>query len=1044
MNKNQVQKPSYYIEKVSLVTGEVLSDDFGPEELLVRDHRDFHIVETYARHLTSVFIEATGDEKRVKAAFKKARNLGKTTADMVAKVAGKEPEKVAQKLFGLKDREFFFRYKPRWSEDTDVGQVLKKLNDEAREALDRTRVNGQMQLRVLLTGGTGFVGKELMWQAATMPEIAEMVVLIRPKTIRDRQTKEVIKVLSPEERGQELLKQLWLDDPGIAHKFRFIAGDIEQPRLGVADEDFEELCVSLTNVIHCAASVAFDDPYEESFMANVVGSRNALAFSRTIQEHKQSKFVSHLSIETSYIHGRQTHQEAREDEIVFPRNFYNNYYELTKAMASLETEEAMIKDGLRVVQLCPAIVVGEGRTGNNRGDLKVVNAPVNAFGRAYQELKERRGKFMEWSKAKVLTQMANIFPGDPSAELNIIPVDWVAAGILRALSAPRAVGQRIHLATDSRIKAKEIQDILREELRVKIKLAEPTFHRNFQLPVLAGTLRKLKQPRVAHAITKLDDIFGGYSERNQPVHEVGNDVTILGMPEQRPNTKEVFRMVCRHNKYVQDFGKIRDLDVISERERHWLEFIDELEQDKAQTAGSLSPAVFHKSIKNYLYPKTLQPVIHGSVQKKILTKADAAWLHMDKPENLMMITAMFLFEDRLDYEDLKQTVSERMLKYDRFRMRVRRSRNPLRRPSWVPVKDFHIENHIERISMPGATEADLHAFVGKKMGQRLSRSKPLWKMYLVEDMARGSALVAVLHHAIADGNALMKVLLSLTEPKKASTEMTLVQKNRQLQVRPRGFVDLAKRGLGATATLSKGLITPEPKTPFKGILCKDKRVAVTRPIPLADIKRARVPSKSTVNDVLTACLTNGLRRYILRERGKIKEGTVVRAVVPVDLRRRSGEELGNKFGLVFMNLPIGIADPREQLAAVKAFMNELKESPQAVMVLGLLSAVGTIPAELEKRVVGLFGASATAVLTNVPGPQEPLLLAGKEISSLMFWVPQSGGLGLGLSILSYNQQVRVGIATDAGLVDKPELLVQDVEAAFEELLRIECGELVTS
>ena len=737
MNKNQVQKPSYYIEKVSLVTGEVLSDDFGPEELLVRDHRDFHIVETYARHLTSVFIEATGDEKRVKAAFKKARNLGKTTADMVAKVAGKEPEKVAQKLFGLKDREFFFRYKPRWSEDTDVGQVLKKLNDEAREALDRTRVNGQMQLRVLLTGGTGFVGKELMWQAATMPEIAEMVVLIRPKTIRDRQTKEVIKVLSPEERGQELLKQLWLDDPGIAHKFRFIAGDIEQPRLGVADEDFEELCVSLTNVIHCAASVAFDDPYQESFMANVVGSRNALAFSRTIQEHKQSKFVSHLSIETSYIHGRQTHQEAREDEIVFPRNFYNNYYELTKAMASLETEEAMIKDGLRVVQLCPAIVVGEGRTGNNRGDLKVVNAPVNAFGRAYQELKERRGKFMEWSKAKVLTQMANIFPGDPSAELNIIPVDWVAAGILRALSAPRAVGQRIHLATDSRIKAKEIQDILREELRVKIKLAEPTFHRNFQLPVLAGTLRKLKQPRVAHAITKLDDIFGGYSERNQPVHEVGNDVTILGMPEQRPNTKEVFRMVCRHNKYVQDFGKIRDLNVI-------------------------------------------------------------------------------------------------------------------------------------------------------------------------------------------------------------------------------------------------------------------------------------------------------------------KEGTVVRAVVPVDLRRRSGEELGNKFGLVFMNLPIGIADPREQLAAVKAFMNELKESPQAVMVLGLLSAVGTIPAELEKRVVGLFGASATAVLTNVPGPQEPLLLAGKEISSLMFWVPQSGGLGLGLSILSYNQQVRVGIATDAGLVDKPELLVQDVEAAFEELLRIECGELVTS
>lgn len=1039
MTDNQVLRPSHYIEKVSLVTGESLGDDFGPEELLVRDHRDHHILESYTRHLTSVFIEATGDEERVKSTFKKARSLGKSTADLVARMVGKEPEKVAAKLFGLKDREFFFRYKPRWSKEIDVEKTMAKLTGEAAEALERTLSDGQLQLRVLLTGGTGFVGKELIWQAATMPEVAEMVVLIRPKTVRDRKTGEVVRVISPAERGRELLKQLWLEDPEAAYKFRFIAGDIEEPRLGVGDSDFEELCSTITHVIHCAASVAFDDPYEESFMANVVGSRNALAFSKTIQDHPQSRFVSHLSIETSYIHGRQTKQEAREDEVVFPRNFYNNYYELTKAMASLETEEAMIRNGLRVVQLCPAIVVGEGRTGNNRGDLKVVNAPVNAFGRAYQELKERRGQLLEWSKAKFLTQMANIFPGDPSAELNIIPVDWVSQGILRALSSPKAVGQRVHLATDSRIKAKEIQDILREELRVKIKLSEPTFHRNFKLPVISGVLNKLKQPRLAHALTKLDDIFGGYSERNQPVHEVGNDVTLLGLPETRPNTLEVFRMVCRHNKYVQDFGKIRDLDHISERERNWLNFIDQLEAEKAQDVGSLSPTVFHKSVKHYLYPKTLHPVLHGVTKKQILSKADCAWLHMDKPENLMMIVGLFLFDEPVDFGNLKQTISERLLKYDRFRMQVRRSRNPLRRPSWVPVKDFHIDDHLERVSLPGGSEADIHAFVGKKMGHKLSRSKPLWKMYLLEDLEKGSALVAVLHHAIADGNALMKVLLSLTDKVKRSQETALVLAERQLQVKARGFVDLAKRGLGATATLSKGLVTPEPKTPFKGKLCKDKCVGVTRAIPLAEIKRARTPSASTVNDVLVAALTGGLRRYILREKGRIKDGTEIRAVIPVDLRKSSGERLGNKFGLVFMGLPIGIADPHERLLAVKKTMHELKNSPQAIMVLGLLAAVGTVPAELEQKVVGLFGSQATTVLTNVPGPQEPLLLAGKEISSLMFWVPQSGGLGLGLSILSYNHKVRVGIATDAGLVSNPEQLVADVEEAFEELLAAECG-----
>jgi diacylglycerol O-acyltransferase len=1036
VNDSEILTPSHYIEKVSLTTGEVIEGDFKPEELLVQDHRDYHVVDTYARHLTSVMSEATGDEDRVKSAMKKARKLGKTTADVVAKVVGKEPNRVAERMFGLKDREHYFRYKLRWSPELDVEKAIGKLQDQAAQSLEKTRKNGQIQLRVLLTGGTGFVGKEIMWQASTMPEVAEMIVLIRPKTIRDRKTGEVIKTLSPSERGEMLLEQLWLDDPGLKDKFRFIAGDIEQPRLGVGDEDFEKICQTVTNVIHCAASVAFDDPYGDSFSANVVGSRNALAFSKSIQDYPDSNFVSHLSIETSYIHGRQTHHEAREDEIVFPRNFYNNYYELTKAMASLETEEAMLKDGLRVIQLCPAIVVGEGRSGNNRGDQKVVNAPVNAFGRVRQELTARRGNWAEWSKAWMLSQMATVFPGDASAELNLIPVDWVALGILKALPSAKAVGQRIHLATDSRITTKEIQTVLKEEVRVKIKLSEPTFHRNFQLPVLAGALKAMKQPKVAGALMKLDNIFGGYSERGQPIHEVGNDVDVLGMPEVRPQTLEVFRMLCRHNKYVQEFGKVRDLDEVSRREKVWLEFLDDLEQDKAQTVGSLSPAVFHKAVKERLNMKTWRLRDHARARKHILSKADAAWLHMDRPDALMMITGLFLFDDNLDFKRLQKVIREKLLTYDRFRMRVRRSRNPLRRPSWVPVKDFDLDNHLERVSLKGGSQADLHDFIGKKMSQRLSRRNPLWKMYLVEDLEHGSALVAILHHAIGDGNALMRVLMKLTDPVDPNQDMER-PKAGKLKVKPRGFVDLARKGLGATAVLSKGMIESEPKTPFRGTLGKAKKVSVSKPIALEDIKQARIPTKSTVNDILMTALTGGLRRYILREQGPIKPGVSVRAVVPVDLRRSSKEELGNKFGLIFMALPIGIEDPHEQLVEVKKRMNELKDSPQAIMVLGLLAAVGAIPAELEKRVVSMFGSRATTVLTNVPGPQVPLKLAGSEISSMMFWVPQSGGLGLGLSILSFNGQVRVGVAADAGLVKDPDLLVSDFEDAFEELLRVE-------
>ncbi len=118
-------------------------------------------------------------------------------------------------------------------------------------------------------------------------------------------------MLSPAERGRDLLRQLWLEGTDAAGKFRFIAGDVEQPFLGVLEQDRAELAGTLTHVIHCAASVAFDDPYDVSFQANVTGTLNALRFSHSLQEADGSPFVAHLSIETSYIHGRHIRAPAR-------------------------------------------------------------------------------------------------------------------------------------------------------------------------------------------------------------------------------------------------------------------------------------------------------------------------------------------------------------------------------------------------------------------------------------------------------------------------------------------------------------------------------------------------------------------------------------------------------------------------------------------------------------------------------------------------------------------------------------------------------------
>lgn len=591
--------PSHYIERVNLETGEVIDREILPKQLLVSHHRDYHIVDVQARRFMSRLMKETGDEDLVRQRMKKVRAMGHKTAEMVAKaLRRKDPKEISKALFGLKDKEYFFRYKKHQATREEIDALLEELQGEAAAKLAAISQDGKLPLRVLLTGGTGFVGQEIIWQAANDPDIAEMVVLIRPKEIRDRKTKEVIEVHTPARRGEDLLKRLWLDTPELSAKFRFIAGDVEKPNLGISDEDLEGLRGTLTHVIHCAASVAFDDPYEASFSANVMGTLNALEFSYGLQSVPDSPFIAHLGIETSYIHGRQVNNVAREDDMVFPRNFYNNYYELTKAMASIETERYILGKKLRVTQLCPAIVIGEYRAGNNRGDTKVVNAPVNVFGRAHQTLKQPKGKgksnWVERSKGTMIAKMACVFPGDPSAEINLIPVDWVVAGIIAGLKKPKAVGRRVHLATDNRLRSQEIKEIVGEELGVDVKLADPTLHRNVTLPALGSVLKKLKQERIANALEKLGAIFGSYSEWGQPIHEVGRDVSILGLPEQRPNSRYAFRMLTRHNRYVQDFGQVRDLDEISRREKIWWNLCHELEKETGGPVGAISADEFRR------------------------------------------------------------------------------------------------------------------------------------------------------------------------------------------------------------------------------------------------------------------------------------------------------------------------------------------------------------------------------------------------------------------------------------------------------------------
>jgi WS/DGAT/MGAT family acyltransferase len=192
----------------------------------------------------------------------------------------------------------------------------------------------------------------------------------------------------------------------------------------------------------------------------------------------------------------------------------------------------------------------------------------------------------------------------------------------------------------------------------------------------------------------------------------------------------------------------------------------------------------------------------------------------------------------------------------------------------------------------------------------------------------------------------------------------------------------------------------------------------------------------TVNDVLLAAVTGALRRYLLG-RGALVDGVEIRAAVPVNLRAPDEPpSLGNRFGLVFLSLPIGVDDPLDRLYDLKQRMEAIKGSPEALVTFGVLQAMGMMTSQLQDVGVALFGSKATAVMTNVPGPRETIYLASAPVRELMFWVPQSGRLGLGVSIISYASQVWLGLATDAGLVPDPEMIIDAFHAEFELLRRL--------
>jgi WS/DGAT/MGAT family acyltransferase len=408
------------------------------------------------------------------------------------------------------------------------------------------------------------------------------------------------------------------------------------------------------------------------------------------------------------------------------------------------------------------------------------------------------------------------------------------------------------------------------------------------------------------------------------------------------------------------------------------------------------------------------------------------------------------------------------LRYDRFRQRPVEAKGLT---FWETDAGFDLDHHVARIALPGkAGKSELQALVSRLVTKPLDPAHPLWQFHLVENFTTGCALVARIHHCYADGIALTQVLLSMTDAtrrraaakaapatKKAvakdedhgsplmqalpgAVKMAmkvggvLIKKGVSIWQDPAEAVALASQGTAVASEIAKlALMAQDSPTRFKGKPGVVKRAAWADPISLPDVKAVGRALDASVNDVLLSSVAGALREYLVRKGDAVKD-VVIRALVPVNLRPAGkAHELGNHFGLVFLDLPIGIEDPIERLHAVRANMNALKASYQPVLALGLLAAMGAGPKILQDQLLAALARNATAVMTNVPGPQQPLYLAGGKIDSLMVWVPQSGDIGLGVSVISYDGQVQFGVLTDRNFCPDPARISARFAPEFEKL-----------
>jgi diacylglycerol O-acyltransferase len=451
-----------------------------------------------------------------------------------------------------------------------------------------------------------------------------------------------------------------------------------------------------------------------------------------------------------------------------------------------------------------------------------------------------------------------------------------------------------------------------------------------------------------------------------------------------------------------------------------------------------------------------------------LSAVDASFLTNESSSSHMHIGGVLIFEGPPPrYTDFVDHVRSRLHLVPRYRQKLAFPPAQTGRPFWIDDPDFNLEDHIRHSALPApGSEEQLRNITGRVFSQQLDRSKPLWEIWLVQGLEKNRfALVIKTHHCVIDGISgidISTVLFDLEPvpvPAEPEAEWVPQPSPSQASLAAQGAKDLAMAPWKAAKRLTKmaskpattarevtgaaegigeiawAMIDRAPEVPLNVEIGSHRRFTWTR-CRLEDFKEIKDGLGGTVNDVVLTVVSGALRNW-LRERGLRTDGLELRALVPVSIRGDDSKgELGNQLAALRGPLPVYVDDPVRRLGVVSAEMDDLKESNQALGAEAISRMNDFAPPTLLAQAARINFSTRlfNMIVTNVPGPQLPLYVLGRELQDAMpvAFLPTSHALAIG--IMSYNGGINFGLIADYDSMEDVDVIADGISASVGELL----------